>query len=329
MSAFSRGLFFRPQCTFKAPRNVYLFYQVRSALQPRSFSTSAILRAAKRKLQQPQNSIKSNSNSKTQSSPLAKVATGLHKPSYQTYASKLAEKGQPTLIYVAPSHTSFLVASYTAAAFCFAYSTYNMWTLYIYPPPGLAAWVPTAFGVVCIGMSAMGTWLMLSPSRIIRTITAIPISAARTATVAKSPVPNKVPTEIELEIVLRKMLPIPFVKPRTFRVKPEALVIRSPLVAPPARNVSPAERMAMVQREEAERKKALEYEQTHIMSAPFRHMSRAFFSLFKATARTWTREGFAKLKANGQTYKLDVTGGWALDGGKAIDRLVTLKPEIS
>ena len=174
----------------------------------------------------------------------------------------------------------------------------------------------------------MGTWLMLSPSRLIRTITAIPVTASRAAVAAGKTLPKRAPTDIELEIELRKMLPIPFLKPRTLRMKPEDLVIRSPLVAPAARSVSPAERLAMRQEEEAERKKALEYEQTHILSAPFRHMSKLSFSLFKATARAWTREGFAKLKANGQTYKLDVTGGWALDGGKAIDRLVTLKPEV-
>jgi len=40
--------------------------------------------------------------------------------------------------------------------------------------------------------------------------------------------------------------------------------------------------------------------------------------------RTWTREGFMKLRLKGQTYKLD-GGGWVLDRGKALDRLVTIK----
>ena len=328
MSAFSRGLFFRPQCTFKPPRNLYIFYQVRNLQQPRSFSASAVLRGVKKKQQRPQPVIKPAGSPTTQSPPLATVANVLQKPTYQSYASRLAERGQPTLIYVAPSHTAFLVSSYTAATFCFSYSAYNMWYSSIHAPSGLAPWIPVAFGVVCIGMSAMGTWLMLSPSRLIRTITAIPVTASRSAVAAGKTLPKRTPTEIELEIELRKMLPIPFLKPRTLRMKPTELVIRSPLVAPPTRSASPAERLATRQEQEAERKKALEYEQTHIMSAPFRHMSRLSFSLFKATARAWTRDGFAKLKANGQTYKLDVTGGWALDGGKAIDRLVTLKPEI-
>lgn len=329
MSSFSRGLFFRPQCTFKAPQNLYAFYQLRNP-QPRSFTTTTILRAVKKKKQRPQSVLKPISPSKpptAQPSPLPKVANGLKRPVYQTYAAKLAEKGTPTLIYVAPSHTAFLISSYSAAAFCFSYAGYNFWFSSLYAPPGLAAWVPIAFGVVCAGMAAMGTWLMLSPSRLVRTITAVPKAASRMALGGKA-IQKGGNMELEMEIVLRKMLPIPFVKPRTLRVKPEDLVIRSPLVRPPARVMTPEEKHWARQQEEAEKKKALEYERSHIMSSPFRHMNKLIFTLFRAISRAWTREGFAKLKVNGQTYKLDVTGGWALDDGKALDRLVTLKPEI-
>jgi hypothetical protein len=325
MSAFSRGLFFRPQCTFKPPRNLYIFFQVKNPQQPRSFSAAAILRAVKQ--QQPKSTIKQVNSSTPKPPPLAKVANVLKKPVYQTYASKLAEKGHPTLIYVAPSHTSFLIASYSAGSFCFAYATYHFWFSSVHEHPGLAPWVPIAFAGVCLCMSVLGTWLMLSPSRLIRTITAVPKAASKAATAGKALSKNG-QGEIELEIELRKMLPIPFPKPRTLRMKPEDVIIRSPLVGPPPKRITPAERHSMMLQEKAERKKALEYEQTHILSSPFRHMSRLLFSFFRATARVWTREGFAKVKANGQTYKLDVTGGWALDGGKALDRLVTLKREL-
>ena len=64
------------------------------------------------------------------------------------------------------------------------------------------------------------------------------------------------------------------------------------------------------------------------MSSPFRHMSRAFFQLFKAIGRTWSRDGFLKVEVKGSNYKLDVSGGWALDGGKGLDRLARLKPRL-
>jgi len=79
-------------------------------------------------------------------------------------------------------------------------------------------------------------------------------------------------------------------------------------------------------REEERRARVLAYDREHIMTAPFRHASRAFYELFKAVGRTWTREGFVKLGVKGRKYKFDVTSGWALDGGRALDRLATLTP---
>ena len=64
------------------------------------------------------------------------------------------------------------------------------------------------------------------------------------------------------------------------------------------------------------------------MTAPFRHMSRGFFQLFKAIGRTWHREGFMKVEVKGMKYKLDVTGGWALDRGRALDRLARVRPGL-
>ncbi len=35
-----------------------------------------------------------------------------------------------------------------------------------------------------------------------------------------------------------------------------------------------------------------------------------------------------KVEVKGSSYKLDVTGGWALDGGRALDRLARIKPKF-
>jgi hypothetical protein len=324
MSAFSRGLLFRPQCTFRPPR-ILVFNQIKSFQQLRSFSAGSTLRALKKP--QPQSRVKQSVLRNNQTSPLTKWTPLTKQTVYQSYASSLAQKGHPTLIYVAPSHTTFLIASYSAATFCFTYATYHIWFSAINAPPDLATWIPIAFGLVCVGMAAMGTWLMLGPARVIRTITALPRATSSKAATGKAP-PKSAQQDLELEIELRKMLPLPLLRSRKIRVRPEDLVIRSPLIKPSDKRLTAAELHAMRLQEEEEMKKALEYEQTHILSAPFRHMSRALFSVFKATARAWTREGFAKLSANGQTYKLDVSGGWALDGGRALDRLARLKPDI-
>lgn len=75
--------------------------------------------------------------------------------------------------------------------------------------------------------------------------------------------------------------------------------------------------------EAEERRRQWEFDQSNIMTSPFRHMSRALFGAFKAMKQSWAREGFMRIQAKGQFYKMDISDGWALDGGKALDRLTT------
>ena len=173
-------------------------------------------------------------------------------------------------------------------------------------------------------MAAFGGWLILGPAGLIKSITAIPrkLNVAAGA-VRKSP-------DLTIEVELSKMLPVPFFPARKLYVKPEELSKPTNLafLPPPSKKLSAEAIRNMRIQEEREKKQRLEYEQSHIMSAPFRHASMAFFNLFKAIGRTWSREGFVKLNVKEKTYKLDVSGGWALDGGRALDRLATLKPKL-
>jgi len=286
MSAFSRGLLLRQRLPTTIPRFT-------------SFTTTSLFRAA----------------SKARA-PLPKKSP-LPKPppqTYTTYSMTLAQKSSPTLLYTAPSHTLFLIASYTGASFCLAYAAYNFEAQYMNPPPGLAKWIPVTFGVVCFGMATFGGWLLLGPARIIRSITAMPPS---TATKSK---------ELLLKIELRKMFPVPFFPARVITARPQEVGLGQKLwTSPIAENLTPKERREMQQREQERLRTLQEYEKSHIMTAPFRHANMAFFGLFKAIARTWSRQGFMKMDIKGQQYKLDVTGGWALDDGRAIDRLVKIK----
>lgn len=235
-------------------------------------------------------------------------------PTYRSYASQLATKQQPTLLYKAPSQTLFLISSYTGATFCLAYAAYNFQANTLSPPPGLATWVPVAFGGVCFLMAVLGGWLALGPARLIRTITARP-SATH-------------PGTLLLDVELRKMLPIPFFPARVISAAPEDVALDHRLWTPPPANLSAHERMLLRKEEEARRAEHLRYERERLLSAPFRHANRAFFNLFQAIARTWSRAGFLKLDVKGQVYKLDISGGWALDEGRALDRLVKVKPTL-
>jgi len=167
-------------------------------------------------------------------------------------------------------------------------------------------------------MVALGTWLVLGPARIIRSITAIPTSLVKTPVHGSTSPGGK---GLTIEIELRKMFPVPFFPARKLYVRANEIELPTEL-APRELRLSVVEEKALARQRELARKAEIEYEETHVMSRGVRHMSRAFFNVYQSLGRAWTREGFLKPSVKGQVYKLDVTGGWALDGGKALDRLV-------
>jgi hypothetical protein len=326
MSAFSRGCLLRHQCHFTPARIIHLFNPLKSYQQPRFLSSSTILRALKKSKPTP-SLPRAFLENKTSFTPTKTTASSLL-TNYQSYAATLAQKSHPTLLYQAPSHAAFILSSYSAAFFCFSYAGFSFYTNYLDAPADLAAWVPIAFGGICFMMAAFGGWLLLGPARLIRTITAVPKSAITRTTNGAGVVKGAVgQPELMIEVELRKMFPLPFFPARKVIVKPEEIILPVKL-APSKRGMSVEELRYIREQEELAAKQLLEYERSHILTSPFRHMSRAFFNMFKAIARTWSREGFLKLGVKGQTYKLDITGGWVLDRGKALDRLATIKPKL-
>ena len=328
MCAFSNGCSFVHHWTFRTPRTLRTF-SVPTSFQgppgPRNISSSLVLKTLK-KSRPPQALRQASAKIKATNTPTKPPKFTPYPSKYQPFASTLAQKLHPTILYEAPSHTLFIVSSYGGAIFCFSYATFTFWSNYLHPPAGLSTWIPVAFSGICVLMAAFGTWLLLSPSRLVKTITAIPKTTSTAATTTGTNLARATQPALIVEVELRKMFPLPFFPARKIYVTPDELVLRAPLATPIDKTLTPAEIRLAGQREVEERARALAYEREHLMTSPLRHANRAFFDLFKAVGRTWTREGFLKLEVKGRTYKLDTTSGWALDGGKALDRLATLKP---
>lgn len=330
MSAFSRGCFFRGQFP-STIRNAHFFLPSNGLPKPRFLSSTTVLRAV----------------TKSTPSTTLKQALPKNKPSltptisprpsqtYQTYATLLALKPHPTLLYRAPSHGAFILSSYLTAGFCFTYAIIAFWSNYLRAPETINKWVPVAFGGICFLMAGAGGFFLLGPAWIVKSITAMPAAAlkaagaapGKTATSMVKGKGNGAAPELHIEIELRKMLPLPFFPARKMYVLPSEIQLLHQL-ARPSPSLSPSQKAALRAQEEAAKEAELEYERTHIMSRPIRHMSRAFFDLFQGARRIWTREGFTGIYVKGYKYKLDVSGGWALDGGRAIDRLVEVKPKL-
>ncbi|RFU31772.1 hypothetical protein B7463_g4542, partial [Scytalidium lignicola] len=344
MPAFSRGAFLlrlQVNCSRGAQNQLHHFSFISNAGRHSSryqFSTSTFLRAVKKAQSKVQHVLPPKPKPSSSSIPSLSKTKPTAPPVYQTFAATLAQKPNPTLLYQAPSHTLFIFSSYTAAAFFFSYAGISFYSNYLFPPPDLSTWVPIAFAGICFMMGAFGGWILLGPAGIVKSITAIPqralTSAATTSAAAGG---KKVATsiaavssqpELKLEVELRKMFPIPFFPARKILAKPEEVVFHHRLAAPAVneKKLGAAELRAMRIQAEEEKRKKLEYERSHILSAPFRHASVAFYGLFRALRQTWTREGFAKIQVKGRGYKLDVSDGWALDEGRALDRLVSIKP---
>jgi hypothetical protein len=133
MSAFSRGTLFRHQCLF--------FHPPSHSQLLRSFTTSSLLNAAKQNSGLAKKAFRSGNkipkSSKTlleqtvqvpsRTVPIASrsstgATSGTAASTYNSYQELLAKKSHPTLLYQAPSHTLFLISSYSASLFCFGYA---------------------------------------------------------------------------------------------------------------------------------------------------------------------------------------------------------------
>jgi hypothetical protein len=122
MSAFSRGLLnLRAQSMRVNPSRIFLFSPrscSHAQQKPRFFTSTSILRAAKKPLPKPKAKPKVAPSTKlavVQPPPVLKPTT------YQSYIDALALKSHSTLLYEAPSHGGFIIGSYLGGTFCLAF----------------------------------------------------------------------------------------------------------------------------------------------------------------------------------------------------------------
>ncbi|KAJ8122649.1 hypothetical protein ONZ43_g1207 [Nemania bipapillata] len=246
------------------------------------------------------------------------LAAKIHPLSHYTYAQRLAMKSQPTTLYEAASQTGFLISSYGAAFFCLGSAGINSWFNVYNLPPGISSWVPVGFGVVSFVFAALGTVFALRPSSIIRSVKVLPNPALQKA-------PGSPKEAVTLEITARRIAPIPLPLKR-LKVAPDHVVMVNRMNHRPV--VLSREQLAAKRIEdEKRRKERRQYELDHIMTAPFRDARRASSTLFDSIRRSLTGEGFAPIFINGVKYKLDIEGGYALENGQILDRIVKIQPD--
>ena len=93
--------------------------------------------------------------------------------------------------------------------------------------------------------------------------------------------------------------------------------------------VSRTAQMMAAKNQQAAREKERKERMSHLLTLPFRDAAKVFRGAYEGLRRSFYREGFAKVYLRGVEYKLDMTSGWALDDGRAMDRLLTVKPSAN
>ncbi|KAK1983762.1 hypothetical protein LZ30DRAFT_587706 [Colletotrichum cereale] len=241
--------------------------------------------------------------------------------------AQLAQRSQPTVLYEAGSHFWMKLSAWAAMLMFYSYAGINYYTMLLHPPEDIAAWVPHAFAVICLAMAGFGSYFFYNTRNIVRLVRAVPTAllAPNARGLVPGAAPNPKTTPIHLEITCKRMLPG---RARVLVVPPQQVSMPGRIVARTASSssshASPAQERAAARREQARARAEWEYDRDHLMTVPFRHAGKGFRAAWYGVRRAVTKEGFLQMEAGGQKLKLDVASGWALDDGRAIDRLVKI-----
>ncbi|KAK8138902.1 hypothetical protein PG984_002282 [Apiospora sp. TS-2023a] len=277
---------------------------------------------------------------KTPPAPRA-VGGGANFPSTSSYALRLAQNKHGATLFEAAPQRMFLASSYAAGFVCIGGAIVNLYYNVYNPPPGLGEWIPYAFSAVAVMLALLGTNFALMPAHVVRLIRVLPSAAAQAAAAAGKPGvagarPGPVgaagssavsPHKVQLEVLVRRLTPIPGFPLKKMVVEPNEIVMKTRLFHPKKAEPTEIEKMRMGREWEKRKKEQMQYNKDHLMTAPFRDGAWAISQFFTAIRRGLTGEGFAPVEIKGGKYKLDIVKGYALEDGRALDRIVRIESD--
>jgi len=257
--------------------------------------------------------------------PARAVSPPVLAPNTQSFAEILASKAEPTILYEAPSPFWYRFGTYTTATLWISFGLINYYTILVLPNPELPGWAAKLFSVVCIVLVGFGGILSRNSGAIITSVRAI--SAPQAIALGGRAVQQRAQaTGAPLFLEVTSTSALPLMPPRKIFIPPADLVLPWPLHLFGRVDALDGKQVAARQRaaaDEARRRAA--YDKEHLLTAPFRHMRQALARLWDGVARSLFQSGFAKVRIYGSRYRMDILGAWALDKGRALDRLATVK----
>lgn len=239
-----------------------------------------------------------------------------HKPPshtpYKPFAFTLASRSEPTLLYQSASNTVYALGCYTVGLLCFAWSLHASYQIYYHPPSWFNRLLKSLYYGICGVAVSMATLFIMRPYRVIQSIQALPTASHKGA------------RRLHLQIESARLFP--GIRPRTVSVPVDTIRLSDQLYSDRSGGVPL--RLLELRRKRAERVKKLG--EGNFLTLPFRQLSFHLWNGWQALKGVFLNNPFIYLRANGYygTWKLGKEAGWALDEGRAIDRIVKTRVAV-
>ncbi|KAL9601130.1 MAG: hypothetical protein Q9219_002729 [cf. Caloplaca sp. 3 TL-2023] len=225
--------------------------------------------------------------------------------SYKPFSQSLAERSEPILLYQGASNTIYMLGCYSLGLLISGWSIHSSRQIHNHPPPYFNRFLRIMLYGVCALAAGMGALFIIRPYRIVQTIQALPVTSRGVRT-------------LHLQIESARVLP--GIRPSTVSVPASDITISHQLHADKYNGI-PAEVLEQ-RRKEAEKFRKLR--EGNFMTLPIRQLGFHVWKGFQALKKIFSSNPFIYIRAKGYqgSWKLGSEAGWALDEGRAIDRIV-------
>ncbi|KAI4156193.1 MAG: hypothetical protein LQ341_000039 [Variospora aurantia] len=225
---------------------------------------------------------------------------------YKSFAQTLASRSEPTLLYQGTSTTIYRLGCYTVGLLCFSWSLHATFQMYSYPPSFMNRFMKSLYYGLCglaVGMAAL---FLMRPYRIIQSVQALPVTSHKGT--------------LTLHLKLESAPLFPGIKPRTVSVPAGSVTLSDRLYA----NKSGGVPLHVQELRSKRAEKIMKLKSGNLMSLPIRQLGFHLWNGFQMLKEVFRSSPFIYLRAKGYqgTWKLDKGSGWALDEGRAFDRVV-------
>ncbi|KAI4167815.1 MAG: hypothetical protein LQ343_006887 [Gyalolechia ehrenbergii] len=298
MSSHPRLLFRLSQTSVTPRRFLFSYFQRTSPCLRSTFSTTRQCASKK---------TRSVSPPKIPSKPRKAPPSSTYKPFTQT----IAERSEPTLLYQGGSNTIYIAGCYSLGLLILAWTVHAAGQVYYHPPPFFNRFLKSMFYGACVLTVSMGTFFIIRPYRIIQTIQALPVSAKGART-------------LHLQIESARLLP--GIRPRTVSVPATDISLSEQLHAEKHGGVS----LHVLELRTKEAEKARRLREGNFMTLPLRQLGFHLWRGFQALKGVFTNNPFIYLRAKGYqgSWKLGKGVWWALDEGRALDRILRARGTV-